>query len=243
MCAPRASKYLARIEHEPVDAGFERRVIVHQCALTAILVSLPMAENPPLAVLAAPFEDDPQARGRTTNRRIEHVRGDCAHGGIVACWFGVRARGRCVVSGPPSGGRNRTAKRHSNWRIHELATVEHGLASEDGRHHASAQAASVIRSDRVPMLEGSSRRQSSLSQDPTRPGRHRGRRRSRPSWRGRRASRDVRPAMPPRARPECLRSAAPVHTIDNPSCSEAMPPHARTKSPSSRYFRAGGAGE
>ena len=43
--------------------------------------------------------------------------------------------------------------------------------------------------------------------------------------------------MPPCARSE-PRPAAPVHTIDNPSCSEAMPPHARTKSPSSRCFRA-----
>ena len=90
---PARLEVLASIEHESVDAGFKGSVIVHQCALPAILVSLSMAENPPLAVLAAPFEDDPQARGRTTNRGIEHVRGDCAHGGIVACWFGVRARG------------------------------------------------------------------------------------------------------------------------------------------------------
>ena len=82
----------ASIEHESVNAGFEWSVIAHQGALPAILVSLSMAKNPPLAVLVAPFENDPQARGRTTNRRIEHVRGDCAHGGIVACWFGDRAR-------------------------------------------------------------------------------------------------------------------------------------------------------
>jgi hypothetical protein len=90
---PARLEVLASIEHESVDAGFERRVVTHQCALPAILVSLPTAENSPLAVLVAPFEDNPQARGRTTNRRIEHVRGDCAHGGIVACGSAVRAPG------------------------------------------------------------------------------------------------------------------------------------------------------
>ena len=90
---PARLEVLSSIEHESVDAGFEHCVIAHQCALPAILVSLSMAEHPPLAVLVATFEDDPQARGRTTNRRIEHVRGDCAHGGIVACWFVVRVGG------------------------------------------------------------------------------------------------------------------------------------------------------
>jgi len=68
-------------------------VIVHQCALPAILVSLSMAESPPLAVLAALLEDDPQARGRTTNRRIEHVRGDCAHEGNCSLLVRRSARG------------------------------------------------------------------------------------------------------------------------------------------------------
>ena len=42
---PARLEVLASIEHESVDAGFERSVIVHQCALPAILVSLSMAEN------------------------------------------------------------------------------------------------------------------------------------------------------------------------------------------------------
>jgi len=90
---PARLEVLASIEHESVDAGFEGRVIVHQCALPAILVSLSMAESPPLAVLAALLEDDPQARGRTTNRRIEHVRGDCAHEGNCSLLVRRSARG------------------------------------------------------------------------------------------------------------------------------------------------------
>src|SRR4026209_1752395 len=70
---PACLEVLSSIEHESVDAGIERSVIVHQWPRPTFLVSLSMAEHPPLAVLVATFEDDPQARGRTTIRRIEHV--------------------------------------------------------------------------------------------------------------------------------------------------------------------------
>ena len=64
-----------------------------------------------------------------------------------------------------------------------------------------------------------------------------------PRAEAREALRGRRPASRRDARAEVPRSAAPVQTADSPSWSEAMPPQASRKSPSSRRFSAGGAGE
>ena len=124
----------------------------------------------------------------------------------------------------------------------EVASVKHNCAPENCRQHPASHAAAVIRGDRVAVMEcsgvdcplriGIPHDEVGIASD------------------GNRAlcaeagelSRAV--AIHPASRSSGIpRSAAPVHTTDSPSCSDATPPHALTKSPSSRCFKAGGAGE
>ena len=114
-----------------------------------------------------------------------------------------------------------------------------------GSSSARGRAASArIRGDGMPMLQRRADRPRIPRRDRGRRGRRPGPARSTPLRASRPASRAGAAAIHLASRSSGTpRAAAPVQTAASPSCSDAMPPHARTKSPSSRCFSAGGDGE
>jgi len=86
---PAAVEIAPGVEDETVQAGDERRLFRHQGAQSSVRISFAVSNDLPFARLAAPFEHNPDPDGRPAYRCVEHVCGDSAHEGIVACWFKV----------------------------------------------------------------------------------------------------------------------------------------------------------
>ena len=132
----------------------------------------------------------------------------------------------------------------ARWRADAFAVVEHDLAAEHGRHDDAAEPRAIIRRHRMAMIEA--RRVDdhlAIGIEDHEVGVVAGRDRALAPVEAGEAGRRGGHPLGERDATECAGRAAPVHTTGSAICSDAMPPQAARKSPSSTCFSAAGAGE